>query len=198
MAAPRPSRRSVLRHALLGGAGLLAACGGQTGGRTPPAELPRRQDAAVTATPGTGRSLSGSITVAYADELGKKPPYVEQAAATVQQEHPGTTVQIRRYGVSGSEFFDTLVQQIRGGDVPDVLHLGGDRIGELADAGLIAPLDVYLKSWPDWQYYSPAVREGVSYRSQVWGVPYGLDTRFLYYRRDVFEQAGLGADWQPK
>src|SRR5215208_1865750 len=198
MAPPRPSRRTFLRHAALSGAaGFLVACGGG-GGRAPVAELPRRQESVATATPGTGRSLRGSITVAYADELGKKPPYVEQAAATVQQEHPGTTVEIRRYGVSGSEFFDTLVQQIRGGDVPDVLHLGGDRIGELADAGLIAPLDVYLKSWPDWQYYSPAVREGVSYRSQVWGIPYGLDTRFLYFRRDVFEQAGLGADWQPK
>jgi multiple sugar transport system substrate-binding protein len=42
------------------------------------------------------------------------------------------------------------------------------------------------------------VREGVTYQGQVWALPYGLDTRFLYFRRDIFEQVGLGGDWSPK
>jgi multiple sugar transport system substrate-binding protein len=198
MAPARWSRRSLLRHALLGGAGgLLVACGSGDDEPRTAGDVPRDQ-AAVSPTPSTGRTVSGSITVAYADELGKKPPYVEQAAAAIMRGHPGTSVTVRRANVSGSEFFDLLLAQVRAGDVPDVIHVGGDRIGELADAGLIAPLDGYVRTWEDWQYYSPSVREGVSYQGQVWAIPYGLDTRFLYYRRDIFEHVGLGASWQPK
>jgi multiple sugar transport system substrate-binding protein len=193
------SRRTFLRHAALSSAaGLLAACGSDGGSPRGIADVPRAQDVTPTATSGTGRVVTGSITVAYADELGKKPPYVEQAAAAVMREHPNTNVTIRLSKVSGSEFYDLMLAQIRAGDVPDVIHIGGDRIGELADAGLIAPLDSYLAAWPDWQYYAPTVRDGVTYQNQIWGLPYGLDTRFLYFRRDIFEQAGLGADWQPK
>ena len=199
MASAGRSRRALIRHALLGGAGgLLLACGGRDGEPRTAVDPPRGGAAPVTPTPGTGRTVAGSITVAYADELGKKPPYVAEAATAVMRDHPGASVTIRQSNVSGSEFFELLLAQMRAGDVPDVIHIGGDRIGELADAGLIAPLDAYVRSWADWQYYSPTVREGVTYQNQVWAIPYGLDTRFLYYRRDIFEQAGLGANWQPK
>jgi multiple sugar transport system substrate-binding protein len=38
----------------------------------------------------------------------------------------------------------------------------------------------------------------VTYQGKVYGIPYGLDTRFLYFRKDVFQTAGLAPDWQPK
>jgi multiple sugar transport system substrate-binding protein len=142
--------------------------------------------------------LSGSITVAYADELGKKPPYVVKAAAAVQQAHPDATVNIVHEQVNSGAFYTSMLQALASGDAPDVLHVAGDRTGELADLGYISALDGYLANWPDWQYYSPPVRAGVTYRGKVWALPYGLDTRFLYYRRDIFRQAGLSADWQPQ
>ena len=43
-----------------------------------------------------------------------------------------------------------------------------------------------------------AVKQGVTYKGKVYGIPYGLDTRFLYYRKDVFQKAGLDPNWQPK
>jgi multiple sugar transport system substrate-binding protein len=194
----RRSRRSILAGALAPvGAGLVAACGGGQEQRAPLVSE-RRPDVDATPTSGTGRALSGGISVVYADELGKKPRYVEEAAATVQQAHPGVSVDIRRFQVPGAEFVDAVRALLRDPQPPDVVHVGGDTIGELADAGLIAPLDGYVRAWPEWQYYAPTVREGVTYQNQVWAIPYGLDTRFLYFRRDVFDRVGLGADWQPK
>jgi multiple sugar transport system substrate-binding protein len=38
---------------------------------------------------------------------------------------------------------------------------------------------------------------GVTYKGQVWAIPYGLDMRWLYFRKDDLQKAGLPADWKP-
>ena len=142
--------------------------------------------------------LSGTITVGYADELGVKPKYVEQAKAAVEEANPDATVEIDLRQVAGGDYTTQLLLALDSGEGPDVIHIGGDRIGALADAGYIEPLDAYVAEWADWEsQYPEAIRGGVTYGDSVWAIPYGLDTRFLYFRRDIFEQAGLGRDWQP-
>lgn len=194
------TRRAVLRSALVGGAAaFLAACRGDDGQpRAAVGPQPRPDLPASAPSPTAVRALSGGITVAYADELGKKPPYVDEAARLVEHNHPGTHVSINLRRIGGSEFLDAILPDLASEDAPDVLHASGDRLGDLADAGLILPLDDYLQNWADWRYYSPTVKDGVTYQGQTWAIPYGLDTRFLYYRKDIFEQAGLTAAWQPK
>jgi multiple sugar transport system substrate-binding protein len=199
MSLARRSRRAILRSlAGVGSAAFVAACGGGSNPQPVTRGSSFVQEPDASATPVVRRDLSGEITVAYADELGKKPAYVEKAAAALERGYAGVSVTIRRAHIGGSEFFDQLLPSLSADDAPDVIHVGGDRLGELADAGLIVPLDEYLRDWPDWRYYSPTVRDGVTYQNQVWAIPYGLDTRFLYFRRDIFEQAGLPGDWQPK
>jgi multiple sugar transport system substrate-binding protein len=143
------------------------------------------------------QGVTGEITVSYPDELGRKPPYVDQAAEAVRTANPSATVNVDLQKIGGDDYYTTLLLALDAGDAPDVFHVGGDKIGELADAGYIAPLDDMLGAWADWQYYPEAVRSGVSYKGQVWAIPYGLDTRFLYYRKDRLQEAGLPADWQP-
>ena len=200
MTSAGPSRRAFLKQALAAGAaGLAAACssGDESNDRSAAPAASNQPPASATA-PAIRRGLTGTITVTYPDELGKKPRYVEQAVAQVQQANPGATVRIDHQRTSEGDFYAKVVQAMSTGDAPDVIHAGGVRIGELVDAGHIIPLDDYVKSWPDWQYYPPWVRAGVTYQGKTWAIPYGLDTRFLYFRRDLFTQAGLPVDWQPK
>lgn len=221
MKAARLSRRTLLAQTLgLGATSLLAACGAAATATTAPAATAPTA-AAVTATrapasggaptaagpssaagaaatPAVKTGLTGTITVSYPDELGKKPPYVDKAASAVQAANPGTTVKVDLQKIGGSDYYTKLLLALGQGDAPDVFHVGGASIGELAEAGHIQPLDDYLKNWADWQYYPEAVRSGVTYKGKVYAIPYGLDTRFLYYRRDIFQKAGLAADWQPK
>lgn len=193
------SRRALLRGLLgVGAAGFAAACGRAPDREPDSPTTSFIQVPTAVGTPMRPRDLKGTISIAYADELGKKPPFVNEAAAELQRTYAGVTVDIRQSRLGGSEFYDQLLPALGSEDAPDIIHVGGDRLGELADAGLVAPLDEYLRDWPDWRYYSPTVREGVTYQSQVWAIPYGLDTRFLYFRRDIFDQVGLGADWSPK
>jgi multiple sugar transport system substrate-binding protein len=211
--APALSRRSFLRQAaLLSAVGLLAACAPAqqptpTAAPAKPTEAPK--PAALTAAPTAAPAkptqapaaktgLTGTIVVSYPDELGKKPKYVEQAAAAVKQANPGAEVRIDHQKIGSGDFYTKLLLALNAGDAPDVIHIGGDRIGELAEANHIVALDDYVRAWDDWKQYPDAVKSGVTYKGKVWAVPYGLDTRFLYYRRDVFARAGLPADWQPK
>src|SRR2546430_336228 len=150
-------------------------------------------------TPCGNEKICGTITVSYPDELGLKPKYVDQAATALKSRYSGLDVKVDLQKISSGDYYTKLLLALSGGgDVPDVIHVGGDRIGELADAGYIEPLDKYVAQWEDWKNYPQAVKDGVSYQGKVWAIPYGLDMRWLYIRRDVMDKAGLGADWTPK
>jgi len=202
------SRRHFLRRAIAFGIGttLVAACGPSAAGSQPTtAPAPASQlTQAPAATPAqaapaqTGANLTGTITVSYPDELGKKPPYVQAAADQVTKANPNAKITVDLQKIGGGDYYTKLLLGLQGGAGPDVTHLGGDSIGEMVDAGYLAPLDDYVGRWADWKLYPDAVKQGVTYQGKVYGIPYGLDTRFLYYRKDVFQKAGLDPNWQPK
>jgi multiple sugar transport system substrate-binding protein len=223
----RWNRRGLLRRGftLAIGTTLLAACGPSSGAQpTSPPAVPPKPTAApaptsaaaptgvatsaatapTAAKPTTqapaqaGANLSGSITVSYPDELGKKPPYVQAAADQVMKANPQAKVTIDLQKIDDGDFYTKLLLALQGGSGPDVIHVGGDSIGEMVDAGYLAPLDDYVAKWEDWKFYPDAVKSGVSYKGKIYAIPYGLDTRFLYYRKDVFQKAGLPTSWQPK
>jgi multiple sugar transport system substrate-binding protein len=218
----RSSRRRFLLHAASLGIGttLLAACG-PSGATSQPTSAPAAQPtaapkptsapaAAATTAPApttakpaqapaqAGANLSGTITVSYPDELGKKPPYVQAAVDQVTKANPNAKISVDLQKIGSGDYYTKLLLALQGGSGPDVTHVGGDRIGEMVDAGYLAPLDDYVAKWADWKSYPDAVKQGVTYKGKVYGIPYGLDTRFLYYRKDVFEKAGLAPTWQPK
>src|SRR6058998_684144 len=174
---PVLSRRAFLQA--MAATGVVAACG--------------------SGTPGGTAKISGTITVSYPDELGLKPKYVDQAATALKSRYSGLDVKVDLQKISSGDYYTKLLLALSGGgDVPDVIHVGGDRIGELADAGYIEPLDRYVSQWEDWKNYPDSVKGGVTYQGKVWAIPYGLDMRWLYIRRDVLEKSGFGSDWVPK
>ena len=180
----RVSRRTFLKATAA--TGVIVACGGPT--TAPPA-----------ATGTKAATLSGTITVSYPDELGLKPKYVDKAATDLKAKYSGLDVKVDLQKISSGDYYTKLLLALSGGgDVPDVIHVGGDRIGELADAGYIEPLDRYVSQWEDWKNYPDAVKDGVKYQGKVWAIPYGLDMRWLYIRREHMDKAGLGAEWTPK
>ena len=146
---------------------------------------------------GSAAAITGTINVSYPDEAGLKPKYVEQAAAALKAQYPGVDVKIDLQKVGDDDYYTKLLLALDSGTGPDVFHVGGTSAGELADASYIEPLDSYVSQWADWSQYPDAVRSGVTYKGSVWAIPYGLDMRWLYYRKDDLQKAGLPADWQP-
>lgn len=77
----------------------------------------------------------------------------------------------------------------------DVLMVDGFWMSEYGAKKVIEPLDNYLNDTnltPDWFDYEdivPAYRNGISkYNDKVYGVPTAGETRFIAYRKDLFEK----------
>jgi len=90
----------------------------------------------------------------------------------------------------------------------DILGFDGFWLPEFDEAGLVKPLEDIVGpamwEWEGWGHIPPSMREILGYQGKVYGLPLGTDVRVIFYRRDLFEQAGiirpdLGIrDWQPR
>jgi multiple sugar transport system substrate-binding protein len=181
------TRRRFLQLAAI--AGVAAACNPTGSGSS--------AGSSAGASGGGAGNVTGTITVSYPDEAGFKPKYVQQAADALKAKYSGVDVKIDLQKIDDDQYYTKLLLALDGNDVPDVFHFGGSSIGELADAGYIEPLNSYVANWPDWSQYPDSVKMGVTYKGQVWAIPYGLDMRWLYFRKDDLQKAGLPADWKP-
>lgn len=80
-----------------------------------------------------------------------------------------------------------------GNSSPDIGQVGNTWIPELSAIGAIEPLDEYLKaskivSSAD---YFPGIWDTNVVDGHVWGIPWYVDTRLLFYRRDLLEEVGF-------
>lgn len=89
----------------------------------------------------------------------------------------------------------------------DIIGFDGFWLPEFVEAGLVEPLERLVPTmweWEGWAHIPPSMREILGYRGEVYGIAHGTDVRVIFYRRDLFEQAGilrpdLGIrDWQPE
>jgi ABC-type glycerol-3-phosphate transport system substrate-binding protein len=92
--------------------------------------------------------------------------------------------------VSWGDGLNVLLTQISGGQAPDIFNGGGgwllefQAVGELAALNDILPADLLDKFW------SSGI-EAMTVDGTLYGMPYFLDPRGMYYRKDLFEEAGL-------
>ncbi len=110
--------------------------------------------------------------------------------------NPGTTIEIAPS--PGAGYLNQLALQLFTHTAPDVFLMLGLGSGELAQGGFVLPLDDYLSRWDGWAQYGDQAQFGVTTQDHVWSVPWGLNVYFLYYRKDLFEAAGLPVNWQPQ
>ncbi|MEU9336702.1 sugar ABC transporter substrate-binding protein [Streptomyces sp. NPDC048290] len=81
-----------------------------------------------------------------------------------------------------------LVAAAAAGKLPDVMQMGGSYLGEFADMGVLEPVDTKTVNEDD---FFPAAWAQSEYDGEVYGVPWYVDTRVLFYRTDLVEKAGL-------
>ena len=171
----RSTRRSVLRA----GAGLAAAAA---------LGIPNRR--AVEA-----QGLTGKVTVGYDASNAAIGQLVEGAVAALQAAAPDAQIEISK--APAGNFQTQLFLSLGAGRAPDVFITTGLGVGELGAGGYLAPLDPYLDRWEAWPQYPAAVRAAIAPGGSTWGLPTALDAHFLYYRKDLFEEAGLPREWAP-
>lgn len=188
------SRRRFLATSALvtaGALGLSGCSGGSSaeGGSDGPATL------TVTA-----NAIAGGKNAEEADWMTNW--VIPQFQSAMKAEGKDVTVKFLPQGVDDENYKTKIALDLQSGTGADILGMDGIWVGEFAEAGYIKPLaDVgggAVDSWSGWAEIPDAVQAALSFKEQRYGVPQGADGRVLYYNKELFQRAGLPADWKPK
>jgi multiple sugar transport system substrate-binding protein len=134
--------------------------------------------------------------------IGREGEAVAQLLPAFEQAHPDIHVRIQQIPLTAAH--EKLLTAYAGGSLPDLAQIGNTWIPEFAALHALEPLQARVDG-------SATVRED-DYFSSAWatnrvdgvlyGIPWYVDTRLLFYRADLLHEAGFDApprtwaEWQ--
>ena len=123
--------------------------------------------------------------------MGREAEVVADLLRDFEREHPGIRVELQQ--IPWTAAHEKLLTAWAADALPDVCQLGNTWIAEFATLGALEPLQARVDA--------SAVVEEDDYFPGIWGtnvvdgvlvgVPWYVDTRLLFYRRDLLERAGV-------
>ncbi len=124
-------------------------------------------------------------------------PAIEQFKR--EMEAQGVKVEITEnlipYGV---DIAQKITSDLAAGTAGDILIVDSFLIPSYVESGYLLDITDFVNQWPDWNQFPEPMQKIVSYKGRVYGVMIDTDVRMIWYRKDIFEMAGLPRDWQPK
>ncbi|MFJ4715727.1 extracellular solute-binding protein [Streptomyces sp. NPDC088785] len=135
---------------------------------------------------------SGTLRVWLFQEVnnGPKKKVMDAAVDTFEKAHDGAKVKIEYIPV------ETRAEKIKAAfndpkSAPDVIEYGNtDTAGYVKDGGL-ADVTKEFGAWREAADTDPTAKESVTVDGKIYGAPYFVGVRALYYRTDVFKDLGV-------
>ncbi|WP_329013024.1 sugar ABC transporter substrate-binding protein [Streptomyces sp. NBC_00690] len=118
--------------------------------------------------------------------MGTEGEKLGEVASAYKKVNPNVTVKVTPIGWDVAH--QKLVSAAAAGNLPDVTQMGSTFMGEFAELGVLEPVDTKEFKKDD---FFPAAWEGNVVDGEVYGVPWYVDTRVLYYRTDLAQKAGV-------
>jgi len=122
--------------------------------------------------------------------MGREGEVVQELVRDFEREHPGVHVDVQQ--IPWTAAHEKLLTSYVGHSTPDLAQLGNTWIAEFAALEALEPLEAWLA-------HSHEVRPNAFYPG-IWatnvvdqvpyGVPWYVDTRLIFYRKDLLRQAG--------
>ena len=130
--------------------------------------------------------------------MGREGEVIGQLMPEFERENPGVTVHIQQLPFTAAH--EKLLTGFVGDAMPDMAQLGNSWVPEFAALGALEPLDARVAATPDVPRsdYFPGVWDSNLVGGRLYGVPWYVDTRLLFYRRDILKRAGYDhppRDW---
>jgi len=119
--------------------------------------------------------------------FGREGEVVQELVRGFEREHPGVRVRVQQ--IPWTAAHEKLLTAIVGRATPDVAQLGNTWIPEMVTLGALAPVTGGL---PDSSYF-PGILATNRVNDTLFAVPWYVDTRVLFYRKDILAQAGYPA-----
>ncbi|WP_129668023.1 sugar ABC transporter substrate-binding protein [Phytoactinopolyspora endophytica] len=117
--------------------------------------------------------------------MGEEGQRLQEVADEFNEEFPNVTIDVTPVG--WDQAHQKLVAAAAGGELPDVAQMGSTMMGEFIELDVLEPIDTSTFSQDD---FFPAAWENNVVDDEVYAVPWYVDTRVLYYRTDLADEAG--------
>lgn len=102
---------------------------------------------------------------------------------------------------NGDEYRQQVVLDLGVGQGGDILNVDGFWIPEFVEAGLVKPLREIagdsVMDWDGWSEIPTGLQAILGFEGEIYGIASGTDARVIWYRTDIFKEAGIEVPWHP-
>lgn len=102
-----------------------------------------------------------------------------------------TGVEVEARFIPYDDFNRTLQQAAAAGELPDVALINAFDTAQMADAGIIEDLSVYVEGWGEQDAYYETGWESSQVEGAAFGIPHLADVYALYYNEALLTEAGV-------
>jgi multiple sugar transport system substrate-binding protein len=138
------------------------------------------------------RDAGGASTELRVWAFGAEGEAIAPLAREFERANPGVLVRVQQ--IPWTAAHEKLLTAYVGGALPDVAQLGNTWVPEFAALNALQPLDSLMTAdsaiVPRADYF-PGVLATNVVDSVLYGLPWYVDTRVLFYRRDLLRAAGI-------
>ncbi len=120
--------------------------------------------------------------------MGREGEVVQALVPEFERRVPGVRVRVQQ--IPWSAAHEKLLTAYVGDAMPDVVQVGLTWLPELVTLGALAPLDPPAPGSEAARDEFPGVADAVTIDGVRYGMPWYVDTRLLFYRRDLLRTAG--------
>jgi len=123
--------------------------------------------------------------------MGREGEVIGAVIPAFEKENPGIKVRVQQLPFTAAH--EKLLTAFAGDALPDMAQLGNSWVPEFVALHALAPLDKRVAATPaiDRADYFPGVWDSNIVTGKLYGIPWYVDTRLLFYRRDLVKQAGF-------
>ena len=124
--------------------------------------------------------------------LGREGEVVRELAPEFERLNPDLRLRVQQ--IPWTAAHEKLLTAFVGRSTPDVAQIGNTWVPEFVALDALEPLDARLaRSTIDRKDFFGGVWDANVMDGTTWGVPWYVDTRVLFYRRDILAKAGFAA-----
>ena len=119
-------------------------------------------------------------------------PQVESLVREFEKQNP--QIEVKLTDLTWSDGHEKIVVAFSSNTAPDVLELGSDWVPEFSSQGVLLDVtDFAEKIKSAYMMWAP-----VTYQEKIYGFPWILDTRIIFYNKDFMKKVGLDPEKPPE
>lgn len=137
------------------------------------------------------RDKSNNIVVLSFWGMGSEGEILKKLVPEFEKRNPGIKVNVQMVPWTAAQ--EKLISAFAANNLPDLFQLGNTWVPQFAELGAIMDLDPYVNasSIVKKDKYFEGIWDTNVLSNKLYGIPWYIDTRILFYRKDVLKKAGF-------